>query len=91
MGIGKAEAITIRCGHDRAAPIFWALEQTAPACGCIGNNGWFVFGEVGENVLLGTCMSGIIADHKHVQWGIFGELAGPFAVVNAHPDGPNLT
>ena len=66
MGIGQAEAIAISCGHDRSVPTFWALKETAPSRGCVGDNSRFAFSEVGEDVPIGTCMSGIITDHKYV-------------------------
>ena len=74
------------CGHFRVA-----LEQGARPCGRVCDDGRFAFGKVGEDVLFGTSVSGIVADHEHVQGGGFGQLSGPYPIMDTYPNGPYLT
>jgi hypothetical protein len=45
---------------------------------------------VGEDVLLGPRVRGVVADHEEVEGRVLGQAAGPLPVVDRHADGPDL-
>ena len=67
VGVGQTEAIAVTGAHNRSIPTLRPFEQTALPRGRVRNNRRPAFGEIGEDVLLGSWVSSVVADYQHVQ------------------------